>query len=258
MRLLDLLVRRYPDETREQLFSAVLCGDIKIDGGIVRNPKQTVSSQAHIERLSSCYVSRGALKLKRALELWNIPVHGRIFIDAGCSTGGFTDVLLQNGAAHVYAVDVGYNQLAFSLRNDSRVTVMERTNVLSLDESRFPVRPHSAVADISFRSIIAPAAHLFYLISDDEITVLLKPQFEWKNPPPRFNGIIFEKADLKDVLKDFSCNLTRAGLHLKKCALSPIKGVKGNSEFLLLLHRFEGVFNPYEALAEVAYENGLL
>lgn len=252
MTLLDLLVKRYPDETREQLFSAVLCGEVKVDGGIIRNPKQPVSDRVRIDRTSLRYVSRGALKLERALELWDIPVRGRVFIDAGCSTGGFTDVLLRNGAAHIYAVDVGYNQLAFPLRSDSRVTVMEKTNILSLEEKDLPLRPHSAVADLSFRSVIAPAVRLFRLVSGDEITVLLKPQFEWKNPPARFNGVISEKTDLTDVLKEFSQELTGAGLFLKKCALSPIKGVKGNREFLLLLHRFRGVENPYEALAEAA------
>lgn len=252
MRLLDLLAERYPDETREQLFSAVLCGDVKVDGGIVRDPKQNVPKRVRIDRLSFRYVSRGALKLERALELWDFPVGGRVFIDAGCSTGGFTDLLLRNGAAHVYAVDVGFNQLAFSLRNDSRVTVMEKTNILSLDETKLPIRPHSAVADISFRSVIAPTVHLFRLISGDEIIVLLKPQFEWKNPPLRFNGVISDRGDLADVLKEFSLDLVRSGLHLKKCALSPIKGGKGNAEFLLLLHRFEGVGDPYAALTEAA------
>lgn len=248
MKLLDFLVSRYPDETREQLFSAVLCGDVKVDGGIVRNPKLSLSPQANIERLSFRYVSRGALKLERALELWDFPVDGHAFIDAGCSTGGFTDLLLRNGATHIYAVDVGFNQLAFSLRNDSRVSVLEKTNILALTKESLPLCPHSAVADLSFRSIIEPAVHLFRLISGDEIVVLLKPQFEWKRPPNRFNGVISESDDLKVVLKEFAHDFEAAGLHLKACAVSPIKGGKGNTEFLLRLHRAEGIGDPYAAL----------
>lgn len=258
MKLLDLLVKRYADETREQLFSAVLCGDVKVNGGVVRDPKLSVSEGVSVERVSFRYVSRGALKLEKALKIWDFPVSGRVFIDAGCSTGGFTDVLLRNGAVHVYAVDVGFNQLAFSLRNNSRVSVMEKTNILSVDDARLPIRPHSAVADISFRSIIAPAVHLFHLVSGDEIIVLLKPQFEWKNPPARFNGVIDSQADLKEVLKPFAVDLNDAGLFIKQCAVSPIKGTKGNTEFLLLLHRFSGVSDPYETLMDAIarHENG--
>lgn len=248
MKLLDLLVKRYADETREQLFSAILCGDVRVNGGVVRDPKLSVSETAAVERISFRYVSRGGLKLEEALKIWDFPVRNRIFIDAGCSTGGFTDVLLRNGAEHVYAVDVGFNQLAFSLRNDSRVTVMEKTNILSVGEDRLPLRPHAAVADISFRSIIGPAVHLFRLVSGNEIMVLLKPQFEWKNPPARFNGVIDDKNDLKGVLKQFADDLCSAGLFLKQCTLSPIKGTKGNTEFLLLLHRFSGASDPYEML----------
>lgn len=247
MKFLDFLVEKYPEEPRERLFSAVLCGDFKVNGGVLRDPKAEIAKTAAIERSGERYVSRGALKLERALDLWPLPVADRVFIDAGASTGGFTDVLLRRKAALVYAVDVGFNQLAFSLRNDPRTVVMEKTNILSLTAESFPRRPHAAVADISFRSIIEPAQHLFRLISGDEAVVLLKPQFEWKNPPPRFDGVVRETADLKAIVKDFFAEAAAAELFIKALALSPVKGSKGNTEFLLLLHRTEGLADPYSA-----------
>lgn len=252
MKFLDFLVKKYPGEPRERLFSAVLCGDFKVGGGVLRDPKAEIAETAAVERSGGRYVSRGALKLERALDLWPLPVAGRVFIDAGASTGGFTEVLLRRRAALVYAVDVGFNQLAFALRSDPRTVVMEKTNVLSLTPESFSRQPHAAVADISFRSVIEPAVHLFRLISGDEAVVLLKPQFEWKNPPPRFDGVIRKTADLKAVVRDFFAEVSAAGLFVRAVALSPVKGSKGNTEFLLLLHRTEGLDDPYAAAEALA------
>lgn len=258
MKLLDLLAQYYPEEDRQQLYSAILCGEVEVDGGVVKNPKCEVKKNACVKRLGQRYVSRGALKLERALELWDFPVKGEVFIDAGCSTGGFTEVLLKRGAAKVYAVDVGYNQLAYSLRQNPQVVVMEKTNIMALQRENLPLVPKSAVADISFRSILEPAKHLFSLISGDEMVVLLKPQFEWKNPPSRFNGVVERREDLLEILKEFFQEFCQIGLHLKALAPSPIKGSKGNWEFLLRLHRSQGEISPYEMAANLITEKNIL
>lgn len=231
-RLLDLLIMQYPDLPRERGFAYILAGSVLVDGAMIRDPKLSVSSQSKIIIEITKYVSRGGLKLERAILDFSIDCQGAVVLDAGSSTGGFTDCLLQQGAARVYAVDVGYNQLHSRLRNDPRVVVMEKTNikdVLPLD----PI-PDFAVADLSFRSIVPVLLHLFGLTREGRAIVLLKPQFE---VDPReisgFNGIISDPSLHRLVLERFVAATVEMGISICHVAVSPILGGQGNREFLL-------------------------
>jgi 23S rRNA (cytidine1920-2'-O)/16S rRNA (cytidine1409-2'-O)-methyltransferase len=181
------------------------------------------------------YVSRGAFKLEKALEAFEIDVVDKTFVDFGASTGGFTDVLLQNGAAHVTCVDVGYGQLAWKIRNDKRVTVMERTNARYLTEDMICGRKDGAVCDVSFISVkkIIPAMEL--CTNDDGfIVILIKPQFEAGRESVGKKGIVRDKKVHIDVItKVIQFIVDETSFVPQKIDFSPIKGQKGNIEYLL-------------------------
>ncbi|MCK5154337.1 MAG: TlyA family RNA methyltransferase, partial [Spirochaetales bacterium] len=162
--LLELTVKNFNTSPRNLLYSKIMCGKVLVDGVKNSNPGSKVYVDSSIEIIEKEFVSRGGLKLKAALDNWDIDVHGKVFIDAGSSTGGFTDCLLGKGADHVYAVDVGYNQLAYSLRTNDRVSVFEKTNIMHLNEQS-PV-PAAAVADLSFRSISGAGRHIINLTTE--------------------------------------------------------------------------------------------
>lgn len=231
--LLSLLIDRFPDYEREELYSLVLCGDVRVDGGRVRDPKLPVPRGADIRIEGRRFVSRGGDKLDHALSAFGIDVRGKVIIDAGSSTGGFTDCLLKRGAAAVHAVDVGYNLLAYELRNDPRVILHERTSVTKIWE--FSPRPHLAVADLSFRSITGAASHLISQTEAHCLVSLVKPQFEWKNPSPSFDGVLRDTEALKDILLSLAEELEAEGAFIRAFTPSPIPGRKGNREFFFLL-----------------------
>ena len=230
--LLDQLARLFPDIERERLFSRVLAGDVVVDDATERNPKAAVSDGAEIVLSSRRFVSRGGFKLDAALEGWNVAVAGKVFVDAGSSTGGFTDALLQRGAALVHAVDVGAGQLDWKLRSDARVAVREGTNAMAL--TNLEPRPHAAVADLSFRSLRGAAAHLLSLTSEGWLIALVKPQFEWVNPPAEFDGIVPDDA-LEGILAALETDLRTEGVAMIDRMPSPVRGRKGNQEFLVRL-----------------------
>jgi 23S rRNA (cytidine1920-2'-O)/16S rRNA (cytidine1409-2'-O)-methyltransferase len=230
--LLDLLVTLYPETPRERLFGRVLCGDVVVDGSVLRDPKVTVSADAEVVLSSKRFVSRGGFKLDPALEAWGLPVEGLVFLDAGCSTGGFTDALLQRGAKLVHAVDVGTAQLDWKLRADPRVVVKEGTNVMALEA--LDPRPHAAVADLSFRSLRGAASQILRLTSDGWMVALVKPQFEWVSPPAEFQGVVPDDR-LEDILAVLEDDLKDEGVKLVKRQASAVRGRRGNQEFLALL-----------------------
>lgn len=231
--LLDLLVEQYPHINRKDLFTEIMCGKVKIDSETIRDPKRKVLINSTPEIGAKRYVSRGGYKLEQVLKLWNINVKGNGFLDAGCSTGGFTDCLLQNGASFVHAVDVGYNQLDYSLRIHKDVYVRERTNIMHL-EALSPI-PFAAVADLSFRSITDAAAKLLTLVSGKYLIALVKPQFEIQNPDENFDGIVRNTSEIFDVVESVLGKLWLEGSYVQKVALSPVKGRKGNQELLFLI-----------------------
>jgi 23S rRNA (cytidine1920-2'-O)/16S rRNA (cytidine1409-2'-O)-methyltransferase len=230
--LLDLLVSLYPETPRERLFSRVLCGEVVVDGSVLKDPKTAVSAEAEVAFSFKRFVSRGGFKLDPVLEAWDLPVAGKVFLDAGCSTGGFTDALLQRGAALVHAVDVGVGQLDWKLRVDPRVALREGTNIMDL-EALDPA-PHGAVADLSFRSLRGAAARVLSLTSEGWLVALIKPQFEWVDPPADFQGVVPDHR-LEEILSRLEADLRLEGVVLKERQASAVRGRRGNQEFLGLL-----------------------
>jgi len=234
--LLGLLQERYIDYTKDELYAFVLCGNVVVNGERNRDPRGIVPTDASIELSGGGrFVSRGGDKLARAIELWKIPVEGRCFLDAGASTGGFTDCLLQNGATVVHSVDVGYNQLDFRIRNDSRVRVHERTNIMAVTAEDLEPPPDAAVADLSFRSLSGAASQLLRLTREGWAVALAKPQFETHGEIPGFAGVLADEGLIMGVLDSLWSNLEREGVRVKAITESPIRGRKGNREFLLWL-----------------------
>ncbi len=236
VRLLELLTSRFPERTEKELYAAVLRGEVTVDGEKVLKPGIPIDPGAALAlRPARPYVSRGGEKLARALDEWNIDCAGRFFLDAGCSTGGFTDCLLAHGAAVVFAVDVGPNTLAWRLRTDPRVRVRERTNVMDLGPEDFSPAPHIAVADLSFRSLRRAARHILGLTLEHWGIFLVKPQFEWKDPPADFRGVVRSGQDARGIVKELFDGLGLEGVHATKAIASPLRGRKGNRELLVRL-----------------------
>ena len=229
--LFKKLKEDYPGHGEKELYAMILCGEILADGQVLKDPKSTVPADSLLELCpKKKYVSRGGLKLEKALTLWSPPVTGSIVLDAGCSTGGFTDCLLQHGASSVYAVDVGYNQLDFSLRSNPAVRVMEKTNIMHVETLDPP--PDWAVADLSFRSIRAAASHIIGLTKMKFLIALVKPQFEWKDPDEQFNGVITNPETIAGIAGEVLEELRAEDAYVLKAAASPITGRKGNRELL--------------------------
>ncbi|MEI8093564.1 MAG: SAM-dependent methyltransferase [Spirochaetales bacterium] len=230
--LLDLLVRLYPEQERERLFSRILCGEVQVDGSTLKDPKVPVPSDAEVVLSARKFVSRGGFKLDPVLEAWNLPVKGQVFLDAGSSTGGFTDALLQRGALLVHAVDVGTAQLDWKLRSDARVRVHEGTNVMSLSSLDPP--PDAAVADLSFRSLRGAARKILELTTGGWLVALVKPQFEWVGAPADFTGIVPEEQ-VAAILASLQTDLVGEGVWVQAWQASSLRGRKGNQEYLAWL-----------------------
>ena len=232
VRAIERLAAYEPETGREELIAQIMCGDVRFNEQTVRDPKESVPTDSAVTYRESGFVGRGGIKLDHALNLWSVDVSGKVAVDAGASTGGFTHALLLRGAALIHAVDVGVNQLAYRLRVDPRVVVHERTNIMDLTHLN-PV-PDFAVADLSFRSLSGAAAHLLNLTADRWGIVLLKPQFEWRDPPENFDGRVPEKAADKIVAETLE-RLSDEGVYSHGLAESPIRGRSGNREFLVLV-----------------------
>lgn len=229
------LVQRGLAASRERAQGLIADGLVFANGKAVAKPAQKIAPQDRLEvRGESCpYVSRGGFKLEKALKAFRVDVQGKICVDIGASTGGFTDVLLQNGAKHVYAVDVGTGQLDPKIDNDPRVTKMEQTNARTLTAEDFPLRPEVAVMDVSFISIekILPALK-DVLGEGGRLISLIKPQFEAGKAALGKKGVISKPEIHEKVLKDLSANAVALGWRLRAIEFSPISGTQGNTEFL--------------------------
>jgi 23S rRNA (cytidine1920-2'-O)/16S rRNA (cytidine1409-2'-O)-methyltransferase len=230
-----LLVERGLVQSRHQAQAILLAGDIRVDGATVTRPGALVAPGAAIEVLQRPrYVSRGGDKLAHALATFAIDPTGMTCVDLGASTGGFTDCLLQNGARRVYAVDVGYGILDYSLRTDDRVTVIERTNARDLPP--LPEPCDLAVFDLSFIGVekVIPAA-CRSLKPGGELVVLLKPQFQARREEVGKKGVVKDPLIHAAVVGRFVKWTTEHGLRLLGLTLSPVIGPAGNREFLLHL-----------------------
>lgn len=229
--LLDRMTDVYPDAERERLMAAIVCGDIRVNGEKCRDPKARVPQDACIEWLPERPVGRGYDKLGAAIVAFTIDCHDKVIIDAGSSTGGFTQRLLAADARLVYAVDVGINQLAWQIRDDSRVVVMERTNILHLSEENFPDRPDFAVCDLSFRSLRHAAAHIAGLTVQGRVIALAKPQFEGASGET-FDGVV-DDAEGEVLIDSLVSDLEKEGLVCHGRVPSGLRGRKGNLEYFL-------------------------
>ena len=231
------LVERGLASSREKAQALVMSGVVYIGENKVTKASVTVSEEDEliVRQSGTGYVSRGALKLEKGLKVFDVDAKGVVAMDLGASTGGFTDVLLQNGAAHVYAIDVGYGQLDWKLRNDPRVTVMERTNARYLKAEDLPLRPTLGVMDVSFISItkILPAAAEI-MGEDGAFISLIKPQFEAGRDRVGKKGVVRDAQVHKDVIREvLSFIENEMGWSAQALSFSPITGPEGNIEFLV-------------------------
>jgi 23S rRNA (cytidine1920-2'-O)/16S rRNA (cytidine1409-2'-O)-methyltransferase len=236
-RLDQALVERGLVASRERAQALVRAGLVRVGGEPAGRPDQPVGTDQLIELTgSSAYVSRGGEKLAAALDTFHISVEGRTALDVGASTGGFTDVLLQRGAARVIAVDVGYGQLAWALRQDPRVIVMERVNIRHLD--RLPISADLAVIDVSFISLRLVLPRVRDLLSaPGDVVALVKPQFEVGKGAVGKGGVVRDAAQHQQVLSELSSFAIEIGYEVAGQIASPILGAKGNREFLMYLRR---------------------
>ncbi|NGQ94700.1 TlyA family RNA methyltransferase [Brevibacillus sp. SYP-B805] len=240
-RLDVLLVERGLFETREKAKAAVMAGLVTVAGERCDKPGTKLPEDVAIAVKGELhpYVSRGGLKLEKALREFGIDLTGKVMMDIGASTGGFTDCALQHGARLVYAIDVGYGQLAWSLRQDERVVVMERTNFRHLEPEAFPYeKPDAASIDVSFISLrlILPVLHRFLKDGGDAVA-LVKPQFEAGKENVGKNGIVRDPAVHLEVLTGIAGFASSIGMQVKGVSYSPITGGEGNIEFLLHLRK---------------------
>lgn len=257
-RRLDLLlVERGAFASRQQALGAIMAGLVFVNGERVDKAGTMVSDDADVEVRGEAlsYVSRGGLKLEKALETFGWDPAGVIAVDIGASTGGFTDCLLQRGAMRVYAVDVGYGQLHWRLRNDPRVVVMERTNARHLQAADFPEPMDWAVMDVSFISLekVLPAV-VRLLKPDGRLISLVKPQFEAGPERVGPKGVVNDPTVHRQVLMNVLRALDDNGFQIEGLTFSPVRGPKGNIEYLAGARKRGAADGrtqqPWEALVE--------
>jgi 23S rRNA (cytidine1920-2'-O)/16S rRNA (cytidine1409-2'-O)-methyltransferase len=235
------LVQNALSQSREKAKREIIAGWVKVNDETVTDPARTVSGTERItvERPGGLYVSRGGQKLKYALDSFGILLAGKTAVDLGASTGGFTDCMLKEGAVKVYAVDVGYGQLDYSLRRDPRVVVMEKTNARNLSREQFPGRIDFVAADLSFISIVKVFDTVRDIFSPVEGVILVKPQFE-AGPGDHKKGVVRKMETHREILLRVITALTEKRMVMKGLTHSPVKGPKGNIEFLLYFYCGDG------------------
>ena len=241
-RLDVLVVERRLADSREKAKAIIMAGNVFVNGQ--REDKAgsmfDVTSQIEIHGVTMKYVSRGGLKLEKAMTHFDISLEGRVCMDVGASTGGFTDCMLQNGAVKVYSVDVGYGQFAWKLRQDERVVCMEKTNIRYVTPEDIADRLDFASVDVSFISltkVLEPARNL--LQDDGEMVCLIKPQFEAGREKVGKKGVVREKSVHEEVICkviDYAVSIDFVVLNLE---YSPIKGPEGNIEYLVYIKKAE-------------------
>lgn len=234
---LDLiLVEKGIITSRERAKACIMEGKVYVNGQKVDKAGEKVSYDADIEYRGATlkYVSRGGLKLEKAMNCYDISLEGKVCMDIGASTGGFTDCMLQNGASKVFSVDVGYGQFAWKLRTDERVVCMERTNIRYVTPQDIGELLDFASIDVSFISLkkIMPAT-LNLLKDDGEVVALIKPQFEAGREKVGKKGVVREKETHKEVVHDIVNFLLEQDLNILGVGYSPIKGPEGNREYLV-------------------------
>lgn len=240
---LDILVtERGLVESREKAKTLIMAGQVYVDGQKADKPGDTFSEDAAVEVRGKGlpYVSRGGLKLEKAMREFGLQLQGRTCMDIGASTGGFTDCMLQNGAQRVYSVDVGYGQLAWSLRTDPRVVNLERTNARYLTWEQVPEEIGFFSVDVSFISLtlILPAVRPL-LAEHGQAVCLIKPQFEAGREKVGKKGVVRDKAVHEEVIEKIRSFALENGFSVLGLTFSPVKGPEGNIEYLIYLERSE-------------------
>ncbi len=264
-RLDVLLVERGFFSSREKAKAVIMAGDVFVKGQREDKAGSKFDTEADIEVRGKTlrYVSRGGLKLEKAVEVWNVQLDDKVCIDIGASTGGFTDCMLQNGAERVYAIDVGTNQLAWKLRENPKVISMEKTNIRYVKEEDLPEKADFASVDVSFISLtkVLPAA-AGLLKEKASMVCLIKPQFEAGREKVGKKGVVRDIEVHNEVIKQVTGFSIELGFTVKGLTFSPVKGPEGNIEYLLYLdkcgeitdeQRFEDVTGDVEKVTEEAF-----
>ena len=249
MRLDVLLIERGLQESRQKAQATIMAGLVYVGGQKVDKPGTNVADDAEIEVRGKVlpYVSRGGLKLEKAMQTWPITLTGKICADIGASTGGFTDCMLQNGAEKVYAVDVGYGQLDWKLRNDARVVCLERTNARYLSRQEVPDVLDFASIDVSFISLKLIFPALYALLREGgEIACLIKPQFEAGREKVGKKGVVRDPAVHLEVLENFLNHAKENHFTVLGITYSPIRGPEGNIEYLGYLRKSDEDDGTYD------------
>lgn len=249
-RLDVLLVKRGLMESREKAKAVIMAGCVFVDGQREDKAGSMFGEAAAIEVKGNSlpYVSRGGLKLEKAVKEFGVVLSGRICMDVGASTGGFTDCMLQHGAEKVYSVDVGWGQLAWKLRKDERVVVMEKTNIRYLTSEEIPDRIDFVSIDVSFISLTKVLLPIKALMKENgQMVCLIKPQFEAGREKVGKKGVVREKSVHMEVIETVIRFALAIGFDLLNLSFSPVKGPEGNIEYLLYLQ------NQPENRKEVLY-----
>ena len=239
-RLDVLLVVRGLAESRSRAQAVIMAGEVYVNGQKADKAGMDVPLEAEVEvRGNVCpYVSRGGLKLEKALRDFGVDPTGYVCSDSGASTGGFTDCLLQQGASKVFAIDVGYGQLAWKIRSDPRVVVMERTNIRYVTHEQIPEEMDVAVADLSFISLRLILGAVGALLKPEgEMVCLVKPQFEAGKDKVGKKGVVRDPAVHTEVLREFLRYAPECGFGVRGLDFSPIRGTEGNIEYLAWLKK---------------------
>ncbi len=232
-------------DSREKAKRIIMAGIVYVDGNKVDKvgTKIDVDSKIEVRGKDIPYVSRGGLKLEKALEVFDVDVSDKVCLDVGASSGGFSDCLLQNGAKRVYSVDVGYGQLDYKLRNDDRIVCLERTNFRNMEFEKVGEKVDVAVMDVSFISVLKLADNLLNFFKDDFTYIcLIKPQFEVGKKDVG-NGVIHDKSLHEKVIINTINELNNRGIYINGLDYSPIKGPKGNIEFIAYFSKYKIEFD---------------
>lgn len=242
-RLDVLMVQRSLAESREKAKALIMSGIVYVNGQKEDKAGTSFDDTAQIEVRGSTlkYVSRGGLKLEKAMSHFGVELEGKVCMDVGASTGGFTDCMLQNGAVKVYSVDVGHGQLAWKLRNDDRVVCMEKTNIRYVTPEDIGDRIRFASIDVSFISLTKVLGPVKALLTEDgQIVCLIKPQFEAGREKVGKKGVVREKSVHLEVIRMVIQYALSIGFEVLNLEYSPIKGPEGNIEYLLYLQNHGG------------------
>lgn len=243
-RLDVLMVQKNLAGSREKAKALIMSGIVYVNGQKEDKAGTSFDTAAQIEVRGNTlrYVSRGGLKLEKAMSHFGVGLEGKVCMDVGASTGGFTDCMLQNGAVKVYSVDVGHGQLAWKLRNDERVVCMEKTNIRYVTPEDIGEPVDFSSIDVSFISLAKVLLPIFnYLTDEGEIVALIKPQFEAGREKVGKKGVVRDKSTHIEVIKSVAEYALSIGFDVKEIDFSPIRGPEGNIEYLIHLKKCAGM-----------------